>query len=319
MSRGPIYHDSYKPQFSGHETFPLRYGWLKKAHNAIEKHHDSANNKTVFTSDNSIADFGVGKNMVSSIRHWATACGVIADGETSGNLAITPLGKYLFGDHGLDPYMEHPASLWLLHCNLAGKANKTTWYWTFNHFAAMTFGRESLVSALETICKDRAWPRVSMATIRRDVDCFLRTYVARRPSGKASLEQTLESPLVELGLIKAIGNRDGFRFVRAPKSTLGYGVFLYALIGFWKNYTTANTLSFEAITHEPGSPGRIFLLDESDITDRLFHLEELTDGKFRLSETAGLKQVQRSSSLNLDSALEYVRQDYPKNRRSEVA
>ncbi|MCY4227321.1 MAG: DUF4007 family protein [Gammaproteobacteria bacterium] len=316
MSRGPIYLEGYKPQFSGHETFPLRYGWLKKAHNAIENHNDGPKSKAVFTSDESIADFGVGKNMVASIRHWATACGVIEDGKTSGSLVIAPLGKRLFGEHGLDPYMEHPASLWLFHWNLAGKADKTTWHWSFNNFAATTFGRESLVSALETVCKDRNWKRVSLATIRRDVDCFLRTYVARRPSGKASLEQTLESPLVELGLIKAIGKRDGFRFVRGPKSTLGPGVFLYALIGFWKSYTTANTLSFETIAHEPGSPGRVFLLDENDITERLLHLEELTNGRFRLSETAGLKQVQRSSSLDMD-ALSYVGDDYPK--RSEAA
>ncbi len=318
MSRGPIYLDSYKPQFSGHETFPLRYGWLKKAHNAIEKHDDPANSKAVFTRDESIAYFGVGKNMVSSIRHWATACGVIEEGKTSGSLFITSLGKHLFGDRGLDPYMEHPASLWLFHWNPAGKEGKTTWFWAFNHFSATTFGRENLVSALEALCKDRAWPRVSLATIRRDVDCFLRTYAARRPSGKASLEQTLESPLVELGLIKGIGNRDGFRFVRGPKSTLGLGVFLYALIGFWQSYTTANTLSFETIAHEPGSPGRVFLLDEGDITERLLHLEELTDGNFRLSETAGLKQVQCSSILNIDSAFEYVRHDYPQNRQHEA-
>ncbi len=319
MSRGPIYLESYKPQFSGHETFPLRYGWLKKAHDAIEKHDGSPNSKAVFTNDESIAYFGVGKNMVSSIRHWATACGVIEDGKISGSLVITPLGNLLFGDRGLDPYMEHPASLWLFHWNLAGKADRTTWYWSFNNFAATAFGRENLVGALETVCKDCGWQRVSPATVRRDVDCFLRTYAARRPSGRTSLEQTLESPLVELGLIRAIGKRDGFRFVRGPKSTLGFGVFLYALTGFWESYTTANTLSFEAIAHEPGSPGRIFLLDENDVTKQLLNLEELTDGHFRLSETAGLKQVQRSSSLDIDAALEYVRHDFPGNGRREAA
>ena len=38
----------------------------------------------------------------------------------------------------------------------------------------------------------------------------------------------LESPLTELGLIKAIGKSNGFRFVRGPKLTLGDGV-LYTL------------------------------------------------------------------------------------------
>ena len=34
MTRGPLFEDDYKPVFSGHETFPLRYGWLKKAFDA---------------------------------------------------------------------------------------------------------------------------------------------------------------------------------------------------------------------------------------------------------------------------------------------
>ena len=35
MLRGPIYQEGYRPQLSGHETFPLRYGWLKKAFDAV--------------------------------------------------------------------------------------------------------------------------------------------------------------------------------------------------------------------------------------------------------------------------------------------
>ena len=35
MLRGPLYRDDYPPQLSGHETFPIRYGWLKKAFDAV--------------------------------------------------------------------------------------------------------------------------------------------------------------------------------------------------------------------------------------------------------------------------------------------
>lgn len=320
MPRGPIYQDKYKPQFSGHETFPLRYGWLKKAYDAVHGLKGDPNSKAAFTRDDAIAHFGVGKNMVASMRHWATACGIIADGETSSNsLVTTALGDSLFGPHGHDPYMEHPASLWMIHWNLAGHPDKTTWYWSFNNFPGVTFERERLVKALEKVATDRGWPRVSATTIRRDVECFLRTYVARRPSARTSPEDTLESPLAELGLIKAVGKRDGFRFVRGPKSTLDAGVFLHALIEFWNEFTTAQTLSFEAIAHEPGSPGRVFLLDENDVADRLLSLEEVTDGAFRWSETAGLKQVIRDASLNMGTALEYFARDYSKTKTSEAA
>ena len=291
----------------------------EKAFEAVCERDNEVESKVVFTREDAIARFGVGKNMVSSMRHWATMAGVIRDGDTSNALSTTLLGRKIFASDGLDPYMEHSASLWLVHWQLAGHAEKTTWYWSFNYFPGETFERDRLVKALEKVARDCNWSRVAGATIRRDVECFVRTYVARRASANTSPEDTLESPLAELGLIKPIGRRDGFRFVRGPKSNLGDGVFLYALIDFWKGFSEARTLSFEAIAHEPGSPGRVFLLDENDIADRLLDLEEFTGGAFRWSETAGLKQVLRDADLNLETAIDYIEFDYGAGRIRESA
>lgn len=320
MPRGPIFDDEYKPQLSGHETFPLRYGWLKKAHDAVYASEGMEDNKSVFLDDDAIARFGVGKNMVASMRHWASVGGIIDEGESAASLVTTDLGAKLFGPSGLDPFMEHPASLWLVHWHLAGHPEKTTWFWAFNNFSGATFERDQLVKGLEKVAKDRAWARVAMATIRRDVECFVRTYVARHASAKSSPEDTLECPLAELGLIKPIGKRDGFRFVRGAKSNLGDGVFFYALVDFWSRFSwAASTLSFEAIAHEPGSPGRVFLLDENDIADRLMGLDEFTQGKFRWSETTGLKQVLRDGALDLDAALDFIDFDYGVSAKREAA
>ena len=321
MSRGPIYQPNYKPQFSGHETFPLRYGWLKKAYDAVAENVSQPDSKTLFSSEDAIARFGVGKNMVSSMRHWATCCDVIQDVNQSNRIQPTLLGKCLYEDEkGYDPYTEHPASLWLHHWFLAGRPGKTTWYWCFNHFPGVAFERDRLVRALEKLAKDRGWPRTSATTIKRDVECFLRTYAARQPTAKMSPEDMLESPLSELGLIKTTGRRDGFRFVRGPKSTLGNGVFLYALIRFWGAYAgSSKTLSFEAIAHEPGSPGRVFLLEENDVADRLIELEGFTRGNFRWSETAGLKQMLRKGSLDVDNALKHIAKDYQRKTLRKAA
>jgi uncharacterized protein DUF4007 len=319
MARGPLYHEDYRPQLSGHETFPLRYGWLKKAFDAIYATEDHPDNKSVFLGDDAIARFGVGKNMVASMRHWAGAAGVIMEEPGSNAIRTTAFGRKLFGPGGLDPYMEHPATLWLIHWHLSGHSEKTTWFWAFNHSPDAVFERDSLVKGVEKLAADRAWSRVAGATIKRDVECFVRTYVARPSSGHASHEDTLESPLTELGLIKAIGRRDGFRFVRGPKSSLGKGVFLYALIDFWRQYSKAQTLSFEAIAHEPGSPGQVFLLDENDIAERLLDLDEVTGGAFRWSETAGLKQILRDVEPTVDEALCYIELDYQGMDRREVA
>jgi len=310
MARGPLYQEGYNPQFSGHETFPLRYGWLKKAFDRVAETEDQSENRTACWDDDAIARFGVGKNMVASMRHWAKAARVIEE-PTLNSVRTTELGRLLFGLKGLDPYMEHPATLWLIHWQLAARADKTTWFWAFNHYPAITFERDGLMKKLDRLTKDRDWSRVAITTIKNDVACFIRTYVARQPSGKTGHDDALESPLTELGLIKAIGKKDGFRFVRGPKSTLGDGVFTFALIDFWSRYApNAATLSFEVIAHAPGAPGRVFQFEENDVADRLAALADVTGGALLWSETAGLKQVVRNIEINAETALGWVRGDY---------
>ena len=207
--------------------------------------------------------------------------------------------------------MEHPSTLWLVHWQLAARKAKTTWFWAFSHYPAIQFERDILVRQLVRLAKHRGWKRVAKHTVENDVRCFIRTYSARPPSGKAGHDDSLESPLTELGIIKAIGRKDGFRFVRGPKPTLGDGVFTYALIDFWSRYSpSAKTLSFEAIAHAPGGPGRVFLLDENDVVDRLASLDDSTGGALLWSETAGLKQVVRNLDVNHDAALSWIPGDY---------
>ena len=311
MLRGPLYRDGYRPQLSGHETFPLRYGWLKKAFDAVRDTESEDANRYVFTGPDAIARFGVGKNMVSSMRHWAVAAGVIQDASGSNQIETTALGRLLFGDGGLDPYMEDPATSWLVHWHLCGRPTKTTWFWAFNHYPAISFEREGLVQAIDKLAKECEWQRAAYATIKSDVACFVRTYVAQLLPGRPSQEDGLESPLTELGLIRPIGRREGFRFVRGPKPSLGVGAFCYAVTDFWNEcFPSASTLSFEALAHEPGSPGRVFLLDENDLVDMLAGLEEATKGAYRWSETAGLKQLTRSDEMNPEWAIEQVAADY---------
>jgi hypothetical protein len=66
MVRSLLDDDKYKLQFAGHETFPLRYGWLNKAYDQVSKAEilPDGDTNSVFTDDSAISLFGVGKNMV---------------------------------------------------------------------------------------------------------------------------------------------------------------------------------------------------------------------------------------------------------------
>ena len=64
-----------RPQFSGHETFPLRQLWPSKiAHLIIQAQRDGR--QVPISGADAIVELGVGKNMVSSMRFWSQACGI---------------------------------------------------------------------------------------------------------------------------------------------------------------------------------------------------------------------------------------------------
>ena len=127
MPYKPLLEANYRPSFSGHETFPLRYGWLKKAFDRVAETEHNPHNKYLCWADDAIAQFGVGKNMVASIRHWTTSCDIIEEPDKEDSVKTTTLGQKLFGNNGIkgiDPYMEHPATLWLIHWKLAAQPKK---------------------------------------------------------------------------------------------------------------------------------------------------------------------------------------------------
>lgn len=315
MLRGPLFDIKYRPQFSGHETFPLRYGWLKKSFDAVRDSISDSDNRWVFNRADAIARFGVGKNMVASMRHWALGTGVIEERFDPAGIKTTELGQLIFDDAGLDPFMEHPSTSWVLHWQLAGRPFKTTWYWAFNHFADSAFEREHLVQSLVGLASDRHWTRAAESTIRKDVSCLVRTYVSPPPSDKADREESLESPLSELGLVRKTGRRDGFQLMRGPKRTLSMGAFSFGISNFWReNFDNANTISFESLAFEPGSPGRVFVLDENELIEMLIQLEDSTKGLYAWTEAAGLKQLSRRRSVSWAESLSLLAQDYaPKN------
>lgn len=132
MAENGLKSEKYKPCFSGHETFPLRYGWLQKAYKAVVESDSAKDAARIFRNPESIARFGVGRNMVSSIRYWAIAVGILADNRDE--IKVSWLGDLLFGTHGVDPYLEQDSSLWLLHWHLASRTRITAAYWLFSEF-----------------------------------------------------------------------------------------------------------------------------------------------------------------------------------------
>ncbi|MDP9784874.1 DUF4007 family protein [Pseudomonas fluorescens] len=298
-----------RPQFSGHETFPLRQLWLRKAYDAVAYYRNLGLTapKSVFSEDAAIARFGVGKNMVTSIRFWATACRVIEESE--GGFVPTQIADTLFDPQaGLDPFSEHTATTWLMHWFLASSPEKTTtWYYLFNHVVQQVFKRESVVESLSAMITERNL-KISGATLKRDVECCIRSYVPRL--GGESPEEMSEPLLGELGLVQQ-NTKDSFEFRRGAKRSLPDGVFAYALLDYWERLGhSGSVMAFDRVAHDYGSPGRVFKLDEHSVADRLMALEDLSKGQLLWTEQAGIRQVtrQRDALSNIKKAKENLLQ-----------
>lgn len=274
-----------KYSFAGHETFPFRYAWLPKGVAAVNT------NSQIFLQEDAMVTLGVGKNMVRSIKHWCEATGLIASSDRK-NFSVTPIGQGLFGNNDLvtawDPYLENPATLWLLHWQLCKRADlASTWYLAFSRYRKEQFHKEDLITWLrDDITKNT---KIAESSLKRDVDVFIRTYTPSKVKNGKLLEDSFDSPLVELGLMQEIG-RNTFEFVRGVKSSLGEGIFLAALIEYVKRTRgQQNTVSFEHIAYGDGSPGSVFKLSENALAERLENIPAVLGVSF--NDSAGRRQL----------------------------
>jgi hypothetical protein len=293
------------PSFSGHETFPFRYAWLKKGVDAVSQ------NPSIFSDDRALIVLGVGKNMVRSIRHWCFAARLIEeDPNLPSNhgryLTPTQLGKMIFAERGFDPYLEDPATLWLIHWLIATNSQKaTTWYWAFSHWNLSEFTKDMLLRGVQEFVEKSGWKAVSSNSLKRDIDCFIRTYIPSKHGKNMLMEDTLDCPLVELGLISRLSDGQTYSFNRGAHPSLPNSVFAFALLSFWQSHAPERrTLGFEEIAYHPGSPGRVFKLDEDTLVTRLDQLENLTADCLAYDETAGIKQVYQHRDSNRFEILE---------------
>ena len=262
--------------------------------------------------------------MVSSIRHWCRASKLIEEGTGQppqstmqpgekrtvyrrGQFAPTQLGKAIFDEKGFDPYLDDPATLWLIHWQIATNTSQATaWYWAFNilrgnQFTPSIFARKVHEWARQQ--KQSIRP-VSDNTLRRDVNCFIRTYCQSRYNNSV-VEETFDCPLVELNLIAELPDGEGYEFQRGDKETLPIEVVAWALDTFWESrFFQGKSLTFSDLMYAPASPGRVFRLDEDTMTTYLEDLAELTDGALQYNESTGMKQLYRDGTLDRMKLLE---------------
>lgn len=293
--------------FARHETFHPRYGWLRKAVEAVTL------DEAVFTADDSTVKLGVGKNMVRSIRYWASAASLIrqtAD-STSHHVREEPTlnGNAIFGPRGADPYLEASGTLWLVHWWLLRPVCQLpVWWIAFNRFRAVEFTEPQLVEFVADEIGRSSWDSPMRSSIEKDVSCLLRTYAAVK-RGRAAIDDLLDCPLRNLGLIEET-SPDRFRFSLGRKPGMPAEIVLFAAVDWMAMQESgALTVSVSRLLNELGSPARVFKLNETALCELL---EEAVARTGIGAVTTGASARQLVIDLDLNAAREKILKSYYK-------
>jgi hypothetical protein len=273
------------PIFARHETFHPRFGWLKKGFDkAVE-------NERVFSRDSAPVVLGVGKNMVKAIRYWCIAFKVIEEIRNNGRSVHKPsrFAEKLFADDGWDPFLENPASLWLLHWNLfKSPCYVPAWHFTFNELNRVDFTAEGLLFSLREY-RNRRFPnsRVHDSSLTKDVNCLLRMYIERAGT-KTLKEDSMDCPFTELGIISAYPGSKRFTFNFSNKPTLSPEIIVFACLEYASSFQNeARTISISRLLYDPGSPGQVFKLTESSLGEAIEQISRKIK-EISLTDTAGM-------------------------------
>ena len=250
--------------FSGHETFSCRSYWPKKGYDFI-----ASGNK--FNEIDALVKLGVGKNMVSSIRHWLRSFGIV-DEEGS----ISNFWSKILDDNGLDPYLENKGTLWLLHYYIVKTNYSNIYSEFFNCFRKekIEFVKSQFSKYVVSKLEITGFKNFTLNTIDKDINVLLRNYCFSN-TNKHNLEDDLSSLLIELELIEKFdvtsSSEQHYSFNVTERLELPWQIFLYIVLDLFDKETTVDLHSLETTEN---SPGLLFCMNKSGIVNKM---QEVSD------------------------------------------
>jgi hypothetical protein len=293
-------------RFGGHETFPIREGWLHKGLRLL-------NEDPELLSTEDLADnLGVGRNMGKSIRHWLQATRLAEKNPNSESgkralLQLTDFGQLIWKE---DPYFLSHGTWWLLHINLVNNpAFAASWAWFFNSFGHDRFGRDVCVESL-TRHIEMSQKRVpGAATLGRDLGCLLSTYARTIPGTLDDPEDGSDCPFRDLGLLSFF-KTSGYYQLHHEVKNISPEVLGYSLAVSFEdaaNGARSTDVSIPDAARKAGGPGRCFALTAESLFEVASRAESLCEeNEIQISGLAGDRVIR----VKQQSKLDWVRAHY---------
>ncbi len=287
-------------RLKGHGTFMPREGWIYKGLTALK-----SDNRVFLDKEHGADELGVGANMVSSIRYWLNALGLITENRREG-CVFTELGNTICH---YDPYLEDPVTLWFLHYELArNEIFATVWYLFFNELEAEEFTKYELnqmLLKLLVLYSGQSSENITRSSLESDVMVLLNMYTKER-SREYDPEDKSVSPFATLGLVK----KEGERFCKVVPSldTLSKYVVLYGMQDMLQQSGGMYSVQMDSLLGR-GGVGKMLQLNRATLYGMVEQLS--ADGMLELNRTAGLDMIYQGRKYKREEiAKRYYKQCY---------
>jgi hypothetical protein len=286
-------------KFSGHETFTIREGWLRKGM-ALVRSNPELFSDVIACSD----ELGVGTAMTKSIRHWLQVTGLAETGAPkTAVLQPTALGEAVWKH---DSYFTDIGTWWILHVNLIrNKDQASTWYWFFNQFAQQRFDRALCNAQLQHHLTYAMKRPPSPNTLSRDIGCLLASYARTIPEPQTDPEDYTECPMAELGLAQHYRLSGMYALNFGPKD-IPAEILAYCLSEEFGRHGESGITIHEAATAVRG-PGRAFLMTAEALFDVAMKIDSEHSG--HVVSIGGLGG-ERTIKFEPRPSLDWIRQYY---------
>ncbi|MEC4117135.1 DUF4007 family protein [Myroides phaeus] len=268
-------------KFSGHDTFHCKQQWLLKGYDFTENQGYKNFNQT----ENAIKHLGVGRNMVSSLKHWLDAFNITKDN------ILTPFSHYIFSEiNGKDRYLEDEGTLWLLQFYICYFQYATIYNLIFTQYfidkATYVFNEEKIISFINKYCDDNNVKRISENTLSVDFKVFIRSYIATKKDAK-KIEEDVNSPLLELNLINRIDNKTDSFIINKNDRLIPLQILAYCIIEIALTLKK-NVLDISEIQE---TIANYFCMTNESLEDHLHKLNGHKEFSIRYSNTAGNSNI----------------------------
>ncbi|MEX2512970.1 MAG: DUF4007 family protein [Cyclobacteriaceae bacterium] len=264
-----------KSTFSGHDSFQCRNLWLKKGYDYVKSGKS-------FNDNDSVVVLGVGKNMVSSIRFWMKAFGIL-----EANDELTEISHWIFDEEkGFDPYLEDEATLWILHYLLVKGEFATTYSLIFNFLRKekIEFTRDNYVQFVQRVIGNQ-----NENTLNTDFNVFVRMYLSNNGASKDK-EDNLMELLNELRLVESYKSEKKQFYVieNQERTQIPEEVLLFSIMNSGGFDISVNLKSLES---DYNSVGNIFAISRYGLLNKILALVEKYDFLI-FNDQAGIKELQ---------------------------